>query len=131
MITRQPDASASLYLGMLGLPLERYENTGYHFMDHFPGAKHFGVWPLAMAARSCFDEDEWPASIPEPTASIDFELADPAAVASAVQEMQAKGQDFIHGVRTEPWGQTVARFISPEGVLVTLSHAPWFHEQAS
>jgi catechol 2,3-dioxygenase-like lactoylglutathione lyase family enzyme len=129
VITRQPDASASLYLDMLGLPLERYENTGYHFMDHFPGAKHFGVWPLEMAAQSCFGRDEWPASIPEPTATIDFELADAAAVASAVQEMEAKGQDFVHGVRTEPWGQTVARFISPEGVLITLSYAPWFHEQ--
>jgi hypothetical protein len=28
----------------------------------------------------------------------------------------------------EPWGQTVARFISPEGVLVGLSYAPWLHE---
>lgn len=130
VITRQANASASLYREMLGLPLERYEGTGYHFMDQFPGANHFGVWPLEMAARSCFGRDDWPTSIPEPTATIDFELADAKAVESAVREMKAKGQDFVHEVRTEPWGQTVARFISPEGVLITLSYAPWLHEQA-
>jgi hypothetical protein len=43
--------------------------------------------------------------------------------------MKAKGQDFIHEARTEPWGQTVARFVSPEGVLIGLSFAPWLHGQ--
>ncbi len=131
VITKQPDASASLYRQALGLPLERYENTGYHFMDKFPGANHFGVWPLEMAARSCFGQDEWPASIPAPTATIDFELADAKAVALAVDEMKATGQAFVHEVKTEPWGQTVARFISPEGVLITLSYAPWLHERSA
>jgi catechol 2,3-dioxygenase-like lactoylglutathione lyase family enzyme len=129
VITKQPNASASLYRGMLGLPLERYEGTGYHFMDGFPGAHHFGVWPLEMAAQSCFGQVEWPASFPEPTATVDLELAVAKAVESAVREMKSKGQAFVHEVRTEPWGQTVARFMSPEGVLVTLSHAPWLHKQ--
>ena len=129
-ITKQPDASASLYQEKLGLPLERYdEHRDYRFMDKFPGANHFGVWPLNMAAQSCFGQDEWPTSIPEPTATIDFELADAKAVESAVQEMKVKGQDFIHEARTEPWGQTIARVISPEGLLVGLSFAPWLHEQ--
>src|SRR5215510_5828513 len=92
-----------------------------------PITSAYGPWK--MAAQSCFGQDEWPASIPEPTASIDFDLADAAAVQSAVQEMKAQGQGFIHEAKTEPWGQTVARFMSPEGVLVTLSYAPWLHEQ--
>lgn len=125
-ITKHPDASASLYQDALGLPLEKQGD--YLFMDRFPGANHFGVWPLRMAAQSCFGQDEWPAHVPEPTATIEFELADAAAVESAVQEMKAKGQAFIHEARTEPWGQTVARFISPEGVLIGLSYAPWLHE---
>lgn len=66
---------------------------------------------------------------PEPTATIEFELADAAAVEAAVQEMMERGQAFVHGTRTEPWGQTVARFMSPEGVLVGLSYAPWLHKQ--
>ena len=126
-ITKQPDSSAALYLQTLGLPLEQQDD--YLFMDRFPGAHHFGVWPLTMAARSCFGQDEWPQNVPEPNATIEFELADAAAVAAAVEEMKAKGQDFIHEARTEPWGQTVARFISPEGVLIGLSYAPWLHEE--
>ena len=127
VITKQPAASASLYQEALGLPLERQDD--YLFMDKFAGANHFGVWPLRMAAQSCFGQDEWPTHVPEPTASIEFELADAPAVQSAVQEMKAKGQDFVHEARTEPWGKTVARFMSPEGVLVGLSYAPWLHEQ--
>jgi catechol 2,3-dioxygenase-like lactoylglutathione lyase family enzyme len=129
VITKQPAASASLYQGALGLPLERQDD--YLFMDKFAGANHFGVWPLKMAAQSCFGRDEWPTHVPEPTASVEFELADATAVESAVREMKAKGQEFIHEARTEPWGQTAARFMSPEGVLVGLSYAPWLHEQGA
>jgi hypothetical protein len=43
-ITKQPDASALLYQEALGLPLEKQDD--YRFMDKFPGANHFGVWPL-------------------------------------------------------------------------------------
>ncbi|MEQ9545552.1 MAG: VOC family protein [Marinobacter sp.] len=125
-ITKDPEVSASLYQGMLGLPLEKMDD--YRFMDKFPGANHFGVWPLSMAAQSCFGQDEWPESVPEPTATIEFELADAAAVEAAVEEMKENGQKFVHEARTEPWGQTVARFMSPEGVLVGLSYAPWLHE---
>ena len=125
MITKNPAASAALYKDTLGLPLERQED--YLFVDNFPGAKHFGVWPLAMAAQSCFGQNEWPGHVPEPTATIEFELRDVAAVEAAVQEMKEKGQEFVHEARLEPWGQTVARFISPEGVLVGLSYAPWLH----
>ncbi|MCG8392027.1 MAG: VOC family protein [Pseudomonadales bacterium] len=125
-ITKDPAASASLYQDALGLPLEKMGD--YRFMDKFPGVHHFGIWPLSMAAQSCFGKDEWPDSFPEPTATIEFELADAASVEAAVREMMANGQSFVHEARTEPWGQTVARFMSPEGILVGLSHAPWLHE---
>ena len=124
-ITKEPVASASLYRGTLGLPLEKMED--YLYMDNFPGANHFGVWPLSMAAQSCYGKDEWPDDVLEPTATIEFELEDPAAIEAAVQEMKERGQEFVHEVRTEPWGQTIARFMSPEGVLVGLSYAPWLH----
>lgn len=124
-ITKDPTASAALYVDTLGLPLTRRDD--YLSIDTFPGAKHFGVWPLAMAAQSCFGTDEWPVHIPEPTSTIEFELRNVAAVEAAVAEMQARGQAFVHEAREEPWGQTVARFMSPEGVLVGLSYAPWLH----
>lgn len=78
--------------------------------------------------ESCFGEDGWPERIPEPTATIEFELADAAAVDAAVQETKESGQEFVHEARTEPWGQTVSRFMPPEGVLVGLSYAPWLRD---
>lgn len=48
VITKDPATSESLYHDALGLPLEAMDD--YRFMDRFPGANHFGVWPLAMAA---------------------------------------------------------------------------------
>jgi catechol 2,3-dioxygenase-like lactoylglutathione lyase family enzyme len=127
-ITKDPGASKALYVGTLGLPLEGEDE--YIAMNHFDGAKHFGVWPLHLAAQSCFGTDAWPAGVPEPTATIEFELGDVASVQAAVEEMKAKGHRFVHEARLEPWGQTVARFLSPEGVLIGLSYAPMLHENA-
>ena len=124
-ITKEPAASAALYRDILGLPLESRDD--YSFSDNVAGAKHFGVWPLKQAAQSCFGKDEWPKDIPVPQATIEFELSDVEAVSMAVTEMKAGGQAFIHEARLEPWGQTVARFMSPEGLLIGLSFEPWLH----
>ena len=123
-ITTDSVASSKLYETTLGLPLEG--DAGYRSTDRLDGAKHFGVWPLPLAARSCFDQDEWPADVPVPQATIEFEVAD---VGSAADELRAAGYELIHGARTEPWGQTVARLLSPEGLLVGLSHTPWLRDQ--
>jgi catechol 2,3-dioxygenase-like lactoylglutathione lyase family enzyme len=124
-ITRNAPESAKLYRDRLGLPLKQQDD--YLSVDNFPGIKHFGVWPLRMAAQSCFGQDTWPDEIPVPHATIEFELASVEAVAAAVEELKELGQNFIHEARLEPWGQTVARFMSPEGVLIGLSYAPWLH----
>jgi len=62
-----------------------------------------------------------------PQASVEFEVADPAAVASAAAELHAAGFELVHDAREEPWGQTVARLLSAEGLIVGISYAPWFH----
>ena len=126
-ITADPAASRRVYEGQLGLPFKAMDD--YRYVDGFDGAKHFGVWPLRQAAQSCFGCDDWPAEGPVPQATIEFELADVAAVEAAVVEMQGAGQTFVHGARREPWGQTLARFLSPEGLLIGLSYAPWLHER--
>jgi catechol 2,3-dioxygenase-like lactoylglutathione lyase family enzyme len=126
VITKDPQASKALYLDRMQLPLKQKDD--YIFMDRFKGLNHFGAWPLAMAARSCFGSETWPKHLPEPQATIEFELETLEAVQTAVDEMKAEGQAFVHEARVEPWGQTIARFVSPEGVLVGLSYAPWLHE---
>lgn len=117
------------YREMLGLPLKATD--GYLHMEGFDGAKTFGVWTLRGAAQSCFGQDTWPADIPEPSSTLEFELTDLPSVQLAVEEMKAQGWRFVHEARMEPWGQTVARFISPEGLLIGLSYAPWLHEQSA
>jgi catechol 2,3-dioxygenase-like lactoylglutathione lyase family enzyme len=126
IITKDSNASAQLYIEALGLPLKAQEE--YLSVDRFPGSNHFGVWPLSMAAISCFGTDEWPKEFPEPTSTIEFEFNSPKEVELAVEELKGKGQLFVHETKEEPWGQTVARFMSPEHVLIGFSYAAWLHE---
>jgi catechol 2,3-dioxygenase-like lactoylglutathione lyase family enzyme len=127
VITPDPSRSRELYVGALGLPLEGGPGDYLH-SEHIGGAKHFGIWPLSQAAEACFGTSEWPAAYPVPQASVEFEVADAAAVADAATELEAGGHRLLHGSRTEPWGQTVARLLSPEGLVVGISYAPWLHE---
>jgi catechol 2,3-dioxygenase-like lactoylglutathione lyase family enzyme len=126
VITKDAAASHALYRDTLGLPFKAMDD--YLYVDGFEGASHFGVWPLEGAAQSCFGTDSWPSEIPVPQATIEFELSDIEAVHAAVEEMKAGGQAFVHEARTEPWGQTLARFMSSENLLIGLSFAPWLHE---
>jgi catechol 2,3-dioxygenase-like lactoylglutathione lyase family enzyme len=126
-ITPDPAASRRLYVDALGLPLQSEEVEDYIHTEKLDGAKHFGVWPLSQAAQACFGTDEWPAEHPVPQASVEFELADADAVAAGAAELEAAGHVMLHGARTEPWGQTVARLLSPEHLVVGLSYAPWMH----
>lgn len=123
-IVRDADASRSFYRDALGLSFEGEEGD-YLFTHELEGVKHFGLWPLSEAATACFGITEWPADIPVPQASIEFEVAD---VAAAAAELTAKGYRLIHDARTEPWGQVTARLLSPEGLLVAVCHTPLFHE---
>ena len=131
VITPDPDASRSLYVDALGLPLTAAEGDDYLHSEQIGGAKHFGVWPLAQAAQACFGTADWPAGRPVPQASVEFEVEDPGAVQPAAEELRAAGHELLHDSRTEPWGQTVARLQSPEGVIVGISFAPWFHDAAT
>lgn len=125
-ITPDAAASAAFYRDALGLPLDGDEG-GYLSTDLLDGVRHFGVWPLEAAARSCFGRAEWPEDVPIPTATIEFDVASPEAVAAAAEELGARGHRLVHPAKTEEWGQTVARVLSPEGLLVGITHTPWMH----
>lgn len=127
VVAPDPPASRRLYVDALGLPLERLDGE-YYASERIPGSKHFGVWPLAQAAEACYGTADWPADVPVPQASIEFELADADAVAEGARELEAGGYTLLHGPRTEPWGQTVARLLSDEGLIIGLSFAPSLHE---
>ena len=95
--------------------------------EEIEGSKHFGVWPLRQAAQSCFGADEWPVDRLVPQVSVEFEVANAAAVQVSADELRRSGFDVLHDARTEPWGQTVARLQSVDGAVVGISFAPWLH----
>ena len=119
-IVTDREATKRLYVDTFGLDLE--DADGYLHSEKVDGVRHFGLWPLEQAAEACFGTTEWPADIPRPQASIEFEVDD---VADAAKELEERGYKLLHGARTEPWGQTVARLLSPEGLIVGVSYAPW------
>jgi catechol 2,3-dioxygenase-like lactoylglutathione lyase family enzyme len=127
VITQDSGDSRRLYVDALGLPLEATDGDDYLHSENIGGSKHFGVWPLAQAAQACFGTPEWPSGRPVPQASVEFEVEDAAAVEAAAKEMEERGYPLLHPARQEPWGQTVARLISPENVIVGISYAPWQH----
>ena len=86
------------------------------------------MWPLSQAAEACFGTAQWPPQRTVPQVSIEFDVADAEAVATAAQELQQDGYELLHSAREEPWGQTVARLQSPEGAIVGISYVPSFHE---
>jgi catechol 2,3-dioxygenase-like lactoylglutathione lyase family enzyme len=127
VITPDPERSRALYVSALGLPLRAAEGDDYLHSEDIDGAKHFGLWPLRQAAQACFGDDRWPADRPVPQASVEFEVADAEAVERAGAELAEGGFTLLHPARTEPWGQTVARLQSAEGVIVGISYAPALH----
>ena len=127
VITPDVPASHRLYLDALGLPLKQLDGE-YFASEALEGAKHFGVWPLSQAAEACFGTTTWPADVVIPQMSVEFELADPDAVARGADELRSLGFELLHDAKVEPWGQTVARLLSPEGVIVGLSYAPTLHQ---
>jgi catechol 2,3-dioxygenase-like lactoylglutathione lyase family enzyme len=127
VVAADPPQSRKLFMDVLGLPLEG-EGEGYYSSGSIPGSKHFGVWPLPEAAQACFGTPEWPAGRMAPQASIEFEVADAAAVATAGEELQRAGYELLHPARTEPWGQTVARVLTEDGLIVGISYAPALHQ---
>ena len=125
-IVREPAAARALFADALGVTFE--ENAGdYLFTETLAGAKHFGLWPLAEAAQACFGQAKWPADVPVPQACVEFEVDD---VAAAARELEERGYRLIHGARTEPWGQTTARLLSADGLIVGVCYTPHLREKA-
>lgn len=99
----------------------------YYGTDDVEGVRAFALWPLSQAAENTFGSPDWPADLPVPQAWIELDVESPEAVAQAAADMVEKGHRLIRESREEPWKQTTARLLSPEGLLVGVSHTPWMH----
>ncbi len=125
LIVQDPKASKALYFDTLGISFDEMKN-GYLHTDKMEGAKYFALWPLSQAAVSCFGTDKWPEDIPTPQAWIEFDVEN---VEAATKELKKQGYRLLVAARKEPWGQTVTRFLSPEGLLVGVVYTPWMRKK--
>lgn len=119
-IVRDTAASRKLYGEALGISF-REETGEYLHTSGLQGAKEFALWPLSQAAQSCFGKDSWPSSVATPQAWLEFDVED---VEKTTAELESRGYQMLVRNKKEPWGQTVSRFISPEGLLVGITFTP-------
>ena len=127
-IVRDPAESRSWW-SALGLDLHEIA-PDYWGLDELGGVNAFALWPLAQAAQNTFGTPDWPADLPTPQAWIEFDVGSAEEVADAARELEGKGHRLLRATTTEEWGQTTARLMSPEGLLVGVTYTPWMHEQA-
>ena len=123
-IVRDATASRKLYRQDLGLPFKE-EEGGYLHTEALPGAKSFALWPLEHAAQTCFGQPSWPEDVPVPQAWLEFDVEN---VETATAELEARGYRMLVRNKTEPWGQTVSRLLTPEGILLGIALTPLLRE---
>ena len=126
-IIREADAAHAFWRDGLGIDFAE-PAPGYFTNDDLEGVKAFAMWPLSQAAESTFGSPDWPPDLPEPQAWLELDVESAEAVGTAIAEMQAAGHQVLKGAHEEPWGQTTARLLSPEGLLVGITFTPWMHE---
>ena len=128
-IIRDADTAGAFWRDGLGIEFEEAA-PGYFTNDELEGVRAFAMWPLSQAAESTFGTAEWPDDLPTPQAWLELDVESPEAVATAAAELSAAGHRMLRGAHEEPWGQTTARFLSPEGLLVGVTFTPWMHRDA-
>jgi hypothetical protein len=124
-IVRDRAASRQLYEKTLGISFKE-EEGGYLHTGSLNGVKHFALWPLDQAAQSCFGKNTWPDEIPIPQAWLEFDVDN---VESASAELESRGYRMLVRNKPEPWGQTVTRLLSPEGLLIGITLTPCMRTQ--
>ncbi len=128
-IVRDPAESRSWW-SALGLNLHEIA-PDYWGLDNMGGVNAFALWPLAHAAENTFGTAEWPVDVPVPQAWIELDVGSADEVAEAAKELEGKGLKLVRAATTEEWGQTTARLMSPEGLLVGIAYTPWMHGEGS
>jgi catechol 2,3-dioxygenase-like lactoylglutathione lyase family enzyme len=123
-IVRSSETSRTLYEDVLGIRFKQ-ESGDYLHTESLEGVKSFALWPLSQAARSCFGTESWPDELSIPQAWLEFDVDD---VEETTRVLQERGYRMLVKNKKEPWGQTVSRFLSPEGLLIGVSLTPFLRD---
>jgi hypothetical protein len=119
-VLQDGEAGAKLYSDALGITFEEVYGD-YRFTEHLAGARHFSLMPLERLAESLFGNRTWPEGLAVPQAWIEFEVED---IETATEELEDRGYDLLVRTRSEPWGQVLTRFLTPEGLMVGIVRNP-------
>jgi len=84
-------------------------------------AIHVGNATFEVLYRERGSSDSWPDNIPVPQAWLEFDVE---SVEKATAELELQGYRILIKNKKEPWGQTVTRLLSAEGLLVGISLTP-------
>lgn len=113
-------AAVSFYRDDLGLEVDDSASADYASVK-IAGVVHFGLWSREAAAEATFG-DRSAVNRVSPGLTIEFEVDE---VPEASNALEGRGIKLLHGPKTEPWGQTTARFALPSGALCGLAETPW------
>lgn len=119
-VVQDVTTARQLYGKILGIAFKE-ETGGYLHTESLEGAKSFALWPVSEAAKSCFGAASWPNDIPVPQAWLEFDVED---LEEATAALEAQGHRMLVKNKKEPWGQTVSRFLDPEGLLIGVTFTP-------
>ena len=122
-VVQKLTASHQFYLDTLGLSFDK--DGDYLYTAKIKGVNHFALWPLSQAAQSCFGSDSWPSELPIPQAWLEFDVDN---IERATTELEKRDYILLTRAKKEPWGQTVTRLLSPEGLLVAVTVTPGMRE---
>ena len=114
------ETAVAFYRDVLGLEVEWNEGTGYATAK-VAGAMHFGIWSRESAAEATLGDKEAVSRIPLGF-TVEFEVDE---VQAAADTLESKGWKVLQAPRTEDWGQTTSRFLSPSGALCGVAETPW------
>ena len=129
VIAPEPAESRKLYVDALGLPLEQAD--GDYFAQREGSGGSQALRRLAAGPRGpgvLRHPRRGRATGPSHRRRVEFEVAESARGRGGGGRAGGAGLRALHPPRTEPWGQTVARILTREGLIVGISHAPWHHK---
>jgi catechol 2,3-dioxygenase-like lactoylglutathione lyase family enzyme len=114
------EAAVGFYRDVLGLPV-KYEAGAEYAEVEVGGVLHFALWWRSAAAEATFGDAGQADRIPLGF-TLGFEVDE---VKAANDAMADRGWDIAQPPKTETWGQSTSRFLSPTGMLCEFSETPW------
>jgi catechol 2,3-dioxygenase-like lactoylglutathione lyase family enzyme len=119
-IVNDIDATVQFYREKLELEVEHTPGSGYATVV-VPGVPHFGIWLRSAAAKATFGDESHTDRI-----ALGFTLGfEVDTLENSEKELRSRSVEVLQGVKTEPWGQKTARFLSSSGALCEISETPW------